>query len=67
APCPTGAYIGDLDPVSGAHMAEALSRRCPELRITRNSSIAHYPQLEAPKGVSAAYLAFRATLAKRDE
>ncbi|MFK7958735.1 MAG: alpha/beta fold hydrolase, partial [Lysobacterales bacterium] len=47
APCPTGAYIGDLDPVSGAHMAEALSRRCPELRITRNSSIAHYPQLEA--------------------
>ncbi len=59
ASCPTGAYIGELDPVSGAHMADSLSRLCPDLHLTRDANIGHYPQLEAPDALSQAYLAFR--------
>ena len=66
SPCPTGAYIGELDPVSGEQMATALAQQCPKLQITRDPAIAHYPQLEAPDAVSAAYLRFRQALPKRD-
>ncbi len=59
APCPTGALIGDLDPVSGAHMADALAQEFPKLELTRDPTIGHYPQLEAPELVSRCYLRFR--------
>jgi len=45
---------GMLDPVSGAHMAEAISERVPEVRLTPLEDVGHWPQLEAPERVVAA-------------
>lgn len=59
ASCPVGALIGELDPVSGAHLADALEQECPNVQLTRDPTIGHYPQLEAPESVSRCYLRFR--------
>jgi pimeloyl-ACP methyl ester carboxylesterase len=50
---------GSLDPVSGAHMADAMAALCPQMHITRLDQIGHYPHVEAPEDVIAAYRAFR--------
>jgi pimeloyl-ACP methyl ester carboxylesterase len=44
---------GMLDPISGAHMAEAIAERVPEPRITELQDVGHWPQLEAPERVAA--------------
>lgn len=48
---------GVLDPVSGAHMLDRLLELRPGTDVVR-LSVGHYPQLEAPDEVLAAYLPF---------
>jgi pimeloyl-ACP methyl ester carboxylesterase len=50
---------GSLDPVSGAHMADAIATLNPHMSITRLEHIGHYPQIEAPDAVIGAYRVFR--------
>jgi pimeloyl-ACP methyl ester carboxylesterase len=49
---------GDLDPVSGAHVAERLEARLPgwpaDRELRRLSDVGHWPPLEAPDEVAAA-------------
>lgn len=42
---------GDLDPVSGAHMADRIAERMPDADLVRFPDVAHWPQLEAPGAV----------------
>jgi pimeloyl-ACP methyl ester carboxylesterase len=51
---------GSLDPVSGAHMVERLLELRPGTEVVRLPRVGHYPQVEAPAEVLAAYTAFRA-------
>ena len=51
---------GSLDPVSGAHMVERLLELRPGTTVVRLLTVGHYPQVEAPAEVLAAYDAFRA-------
>jgi pimeloyl-ACP methyl ester carboxylesterase len=44
---------GMLDPVSGAHMAERLRARLPDVDLVALADVAHWPQLEAPARVAA--------------
>ena len=50
---------GAADPISGAHMARRYQELVPAADVTLLDGIGHYPQLEAPGAVLAAYLAFR--------
>jgi len=50
---------GAADPISGAHMAARFSELVPKPDITLLAGIGHYPQIEAPAAVLAAYLEFR--------
>lgn len=50
---------GAADPISGAHMARRYQELVPEAGITLLDGIGHYPQVEAPDAVLAAYMAFR--------
>ncbi len=50
---------GSLDPVSGAHMVDRLLELRPTTNVVRLPRVGHYPQVEAPAEVLAAYLAFR--------
>ena len=56
---PIGLINGSVDPVSGAHMVaryrDVVSR---DHFIVELSEIGHYPQVEAPQEVAAAYLRF---------
>ncbi len=54
---------GALDPVSGAHMVARYRELVPNADVTMLAQIGHYPQVEAPDAVLAAYLAFRARVA----
>lgn len=56
---PTAALIGELDPISGAHMADAVELQCPNVAVSRLARIGHYPQLEDPEAVTTAYRSFR--------
>ena len=47
------------DPISGAHMVDHLLALRPGTRVVRLPDVGHYPQVEAPADVLAAYLAFR--------
>ncbi len=51
---------GSHDPISGAHMLRRYRELIARSDITELSGIGHYPQLEAPHAVLAAYLDFRA-------
>jgi pimeloyl-ACP methyl ester carboxylesterase len=51
---------GSFDPISGAHMAARYRELVPGADVTALDRIGHYPQVEAPEAVLAAYLAFRA-------
>lgn len=50
---------GSRDPVSGAHMVDRLLALRPQTNVVRLPEVGHYPQVEAPADVLAAYLAFR--------
>lgn len=49
---------GPEDPVSGRHMAERYRQLVPDADVVLLDGIGHYPQLEAPEAVLAAYLEF---------
>jgi len=49
---------GPEDPVSGRHMAERYRQLVPNADVVLLDGIGHYPQLEAPEAVLAAYLEF---------
>lgn len=49
---------GPLDPISGAHLAEAFALRNPKARVDSLPGVGHYPQVEAPQKVAALYLDF---------
>ncbi len=51
---------GLFDPVSGAHMVRRYRELIPDPDVTELPGIGHYPQIEAPQLVLAAYLEFRA-------
>ncbi len=51
---------GTDDPVSGAHMVRRYRELVARADITELPGIGHYPQIEAPRAVIAAYLDFRA-------
>ena len=50
---------GLADPVSGAHMVARYRELIPGADVTELPRIGHYPQVEAPEQVLAAYLEFR--------
>ncbi|RDI98757.1 alpha/beta hydrolase [Dyella solisilvae] len=50
---------GVADPVSGQHMAARYEELIPQPDVTLLENVGHYPQIEAPDAVLAAYLAFR--------
>lgn len=52
APLPRSFVWGMLDPVSGAHMAEAIARGLPDAEIVRLEDVGHWPQLEAAEEVA---------------
>ncbi|RLQ22452.1 alpha/beta fold hydrolase [Seongchinamella sediminis] len=57
--CPIGLVNGSVDPVSGEHMVQRFVKLVGgDYFIRRLPAIGHYPQLEAPDAVSAAYLEF---------
>jgi len=56
---------GASDPISGAHMAERYRELVPNADITLLDGIGHYPQVEAPDAVLAAYAAFRDRIGPR--
>lgn len=47
---------GGLDPVSGAHLADAYEALVPDADIIRLDDVGHYPQWEAPDRVASAIL-----------
>ena len=49
---------GLADPISGAHVAEHYRRLVPDPDVVGLEQIGHYPQIEAPQDVLAAFLAF---------
>jgi pimeloyl-ACP methyl ester carboxylesterase len=51
APVPRHFLWGDLDPVSGAHMADRIAERLPTADLVRFADVGHWPQLEAPDRV----------------
>jgi pimeloyl-ACP methyl ester carboxylesterase len=53
---------GAADPVSGAHMVARYRELIPRADVTELQGIGHYPQVEAPEQVLAAYLEFRARI-----
>jgi pimeloyl-ACP methyl ester carboxylesterase len=55
---------GMTDPVSGQHMAARYEELMPQPDVTLLKNVGHYPQVEAPDAVLAAYLAFRHRIAR---
>jgi pimeloyl-ACP methyl ester carboxylesterase len=58
---PLRLVCGALDPVSGAHMAARYRELVPSPDVVMLPDVGHYPQVEAPEAVLAAYLAFADT------
>lgn len=54
---------GTADPISGAHMVQRYRQLVPNGDVSELAGIGHYPQIEAPEQVVAAYLEFRAGIA----
>jgi pimeloyl-ACP methyl ester carboxylesterase len=61
APLPLRVVDGALDPVSGAHMAARYRELVPDPDVVMLPDVGHYPQVEAPDAVLAAYRAFADT------
>ncbi len=51
-PVPRHFVWGELDPVSGAHMADAIAAGVPGADLVRLADVGHWPQLEAPEVVA---------------
>ena len=49
---------GAVDPVSGAHMVKRYRELVPDADVVLLPDVGHYPQVEAPAAVLAAYLTF---------
>jgi pimeloyl-ACP methyl ester carboxylesterase len=64
---PCRLLCGALDPVSGRHLAERYRELVPEPDVVVFDDLGHYPHLEAPPAILAAYLEFRDLLALRKE
>lgn len=63
ASCPIGLINGSLDPVSGNHMVQRFEEVVGSGHfIHRLPTVGHYPQVEAPEAVLAAYQQFLETL-----
>lgn len=58
SPVPLKLIDGTADPISGAHMAARYRELIPAADVTLLDGIGHYPQVEAPEQVLAAYLDF---------
>lgn len=56
---PVLAINGSRDPVSGAHLVDRLLALRPGTPVVRLPDAGHYPQVEDPDAVLAAYFAFR--------
>lgn len=52
-PVPLHFVWGELDPVSGAHMADGIRRGRPGAGLARLADVGHWPHLEAPEVVLA--------------
>ena len=63
SPVPLKLIDGVADPISGAHMAARYRELVPQADVTLLEGIGHYPQVEAPSEVLAAYLDFRRRIA----
>ena len=61
---PVKVIDGAADPISGAHMVVRYRELVPKPDVSLLEGIGHYPQVEAPADVLAAYLAFREAMAK---
>jgi len=59
---PRRLLCGALDPVSGRHLAERYQELVPQPDVVLFDDLGHYPHLEAPDAVLAAYLQFRDAL-----
>jgi pimeloyl-ACP methyl ester carboxylesterase len=59
SPVPLKLIDGAADPISGAHMAARYRELVPHADVTLLDGIGHYPQVEAPDAVLAAYFEFR--------
>lgn len=64
SPVPLALIDGAADPVSGAHMVARYRELVSEADVTLLPGIGHYPQVEAPDAVVAAYATFRARVAR---
>jgi pimeloyl-ACP methyl ester carboxylesterase len=53
---------GAQDPISGAHMAQRYRQLVPQADVVLLEGIGHYPQVEAPEQVLAAFAQFHAAL-----
>ncbi len=53
---------GSKDPVSGAHVVDRVLELRPGTNVVRLPLVGHYPQVEAPSEVLAAYASFRASI-----
>jgi pimeloyl-ACP methyl ester carboxylesterase len=62
---PRRLLCGALDPVSGRHLAERYRELVPEPDVVLFDDLGHYPHLEAPEAILAAYLEFRDGIALR--
>lgn len=62
---PRRLLCGALDPVSGRHLAERYAELVPNPDVVLFDDLGHYPHLEAPGRIVAAYLRFRDALAFR--
>jgi pimeloyl-ACP methyl ester carboxylesterase len=54
---------GAADPVSGVHMVARYRELVPHADVTLLEEVGHYPQVEDPRAVLAAYMDFRARIA----
>jgi pimeloyl-ACP methyl ester carboxylesterase len=63
---PRRLLCGALDPVSGRHLAERYRELVPQPDVVVFDDLGHYPHLEAPQAILAAYLEFRDALSPRD-
>ena len=63
---PRRLLCGALDPVSGRHLAERYRELVPDADVVLFDDVGHYPHLEDPGAVLAAYLDFRDCLPARD-
>lgn len=58
AQIPVQMINGPMDPISGAHLAQAFAQRNPRASVVSLVNVGHYPQVEAPEKVADAYLNF---------